>query len=747
MIGRLARDRQGQAAADSSGLAEGLDYTLGKALQLMSADAAAVWLLDDATGEPRIAHQMGYGAPFACAGPEPSAFHVRECLARGGPMQVDTVAEAAGGRECPCAAAGLFSALYAPLSVEGRTLGALGVYKASPHRFSTAEHNLLSVFAGMAGLAIARSRLYQETREQLLELGVLSQASEALNAPADREALMQVIVGQAMEVMNASACCLVLVDEDGQVMQHRSGGLDQAHRHNLEVETALARRVMGADRAIAAWDVAASVLPIDRALAERERLVSVASAPLVHQRKAVGVIHIYTRERRLFEEPSLRLLSTFANHAAAALEHAYLFEELVRTEAARRLLEQSQARANTLANLHEAAQEFGTTLVLDQVLDLLCRATGQIGAPDMLTIRMADATGSLSRVMRAKGLSAAYLDGLCRGQCSSLAAEMAVEVAATMRPVLVGDLSEIRDSPDYPALLKEGTRSFGIFPLTARGRVIGSICVGYRTPRRFDPEVVEGLAPLAHYAGSAIQNALLYEHEREVQREKDEFFSIVAHELRSPLTAINGYAQLLNRVLPAGSDELLRRSATSIIEQTRRLRELVDNLLDSSRLALGRFALERAEVDLAVLARQVVESLQVSTDKHAIQISVPDTCVALCDQKRVHQVLENLIGNAIKYSPAGGPIEVKLEADGQEARLSVRDHGIGISPDHLSHIFERYYQVETADGARSGLGVGLNVCQEIVLAHGGRIWAESKPGEGSIFYFALPLGYEEGRAG
>jgi signal transduction histidine kinase len=715
-------------------LQQQLDYILHQAMQLMSTDAAAIWLVDENTGEPYSARQLGLPEPFVCAGPDPTAGHVRMCLASEGTLSVDISAEMATGHTCPCGQAGLCRAMYAPLTVQGRALGAIGVYSKSTRQFSAEDQRLLRVFVRMAGLAIDRDRLYQEASNQLAELKTLSMASEALNVPTDRRGLLRVILDRAVAILDVDACLLVFVDASGHVSEQHASGFLGATPYDTNAAENLARRLISENRVMATWDISRSSLPVDKGMISAEGFVSAASAPLLYQGQALGVLHLYTREQRGFEERALRLLHTFANQAATAVENARLFEEWVRAETDRRILQQSQQWATMLAELHRAAQALGATLNMERVVDILCREALHFGGAEMLSISMMDTTGKLSQLVRAEGFDEKVVTELRKVQGGRDFADLVL----SGETIVVDDVASNLTLPCSPVLNSENIRSCAIFPLTSRGRVIGALTIYHRARHNFEPEIVEGLSLLAHYAGSAIQNSLLYEQELEAQRQKDEFFSLVTHELRSPLTSIRGYAQLMMRRLPPEADEVLRRSAVTVVEQSRRMQELVDNLLDLSRLSLGRFALDKTEVDLANLARQVVESLKVTSAHHTLHLIAPESLMVVCDAQRIHQVLENLIGNAIKYTPGGGPVEVTVTSSTAEAEVSVRDQGIGIGPEHLPHIFERYYQAEMVGGAKAGLGVGLNVCQEIVLAHGGRIWAESEPGKGSTFHFTIP---------
>ncbi len=239
---------------------------------------------------------------------------------------------------------------------------------------------------------------------------------------------------------------------------------------------------------------------------------------------------------------------------------------------------------------------------------------------------------------------------------------------------------------------------------------------------------------------------------KEAERLKDEFIAIAAHELKTPMTALKGYANMLTRT-PAGGEaaplEEWQIEALDTIDQaTTRLVELTDDLLDVARLQAGRLELRLEPYDLLALARRVIKRLQVISDRHTLVLrSDADYVVALVDVPRMEQVLTNLVNNAIKYSPDGGEVAVTLREDTElgVAEVCVRDHGIGIPPAQQALMFGRFARADNAhDRGIKGTGLGLYLSRELVERHGGRIWFESTEGEGSSFYFTVPLAPETG---
>lgn len=223
---------------------------------------------------------------------------------------------------------------------------------------------------------------------------------------------------------------------------------------------------------------------------------------------------------------------------------------------------------------------------------------------------------------------------------------------------------------------------------------------------------------------------------------KDEFLSIAAHELKTPLAGLLGFAQtILRQHEKQGSidPERLSRALHVIVQQASKLSMLVSQLLDISRIEGGRLTLERQQVDLARLVKDVAAAVTLSTTQHELVVEAPPQAEAFVDPLRIEQVVTNLIDNAIRYSPEGGLVEIGVAPEDDGVEVTVRDHGIGIPPEHLPHIFQRLYRAQQ-DGHVAGLGLGLYISSQIVALHGGRIQVECPADGGTSFSVRLPTG-------
>jgi signal transduction histidine kinase len=334
--------------------------------------------------------------------------------------------------------------------------------------------------------------------------------------------------------------------------------------------------------------------------------------------------------------------------------------------------------------------------------------------------------------------------------------------------------------------LAERIEAFIAHPLTCQGRMSGLLGLADERWGVFDKTHEEFLAALADYAALALENLRLCQGEhglgeqgqlaarhdapdrQHMEKWKDDFLSSVSHELRTPLTPIKGYTQHLMRRAarrmaetasadgdeqsePSDSETYEQRCLGIIQSEAEHLERLVNNLLDFSLLQRGVIQLHPMEFDLAELISQTIQSIQVSAEQHRLALKVrAEQTLIRADRERIRVVVGNLIDNAIKFSPNGGPVTITILGDERELLVTVSDQGIGIAPEQFDHLFDRFYHPSALSAHQyGGIGVSLYLAQAILKLHGGRIWAESNHtlGEtGAMFAFALPGESAEARA-
>ena len=221
-------------------------------------------------------------------------------------------------------------------------------------------------------------------------------------------------------------------------------------------------------------------------------------------------------------------------------------------------------------------------------------------------------------------------------------------------------------------------------------------------------------------------------------RVREEFLSIATHELRTPVTSIRGYAQLALKALTTGRTERLQPALETVVRQSERLSVLITQLLDASRISAGSLSIEPEPTDVSALISGAVESARIRSDAHHWVADIPADLRASVDPIRTEQVLTNLIDNAIRYSPHGGTVHVRLSVEGPMIAIAVSDEGLGIAPDRVEHVFDRFYRGHAEQGL-GGLGLGLYIAREIVERHGGMIDVRSTLGRGSTFTVRMPV--------
>jgi signal transduction histidine kinase/HAMP domain-containing protein len=324
-------------------------------------------------------------------------------------------------------------------------------------------------------------------------------------------------------------------------------------------------------------------------------------------------------------------------------------------------------------------------------------------------------------------------------------------VLTTGQAVLVAQISpelqvaHISDPEDLRLVRELGPQSLMVVPLRARDRTLGAVTLASAgSGRIYGPDELALAEDLARRCALAVDNARLYEQAQEAVRARDEFLSIASHELRTPLAGVKGFAQVLQAAQARGQlpPEQLARGLQRIDEASNRLNDLIQDLLDVSRIRMGQLLLRPHPLDLAALVREVVSRVgEQLDDEHRLVLDLDvDPCPMVADAHRLEQILTNLLDNAVKYSPQGGELRVRLAPSDEGVLLQVHDDGIGLAADSVGAVFEPFGRAPNAARRHiPGMGLGLYICREIAERHGGRIWAESSgEDQGTTFFLWLP---------
>jgi len=415
---------------------------------------------------------------------------------------------------------------------------------------------------------------------------------------------------------------------------------------------------------------------------------------------------------------------------------------------ARDISERKQA-ADRSAHLQTIATALSEALTPAQVADVvITQCITAIGA-QAGSIALLSEDGDTLEVVGASGYPVHVLNSWRRFSLSqAIPLAEAVRSKTMILIELPAALAERYPQLGQPAVPEH--HAWAAIPLLVEGRVSGALGLSFGQAREFSIDERAFLLTLASQCAQALERARLYEAERQAReraeaavRLRDQFLSIAAHELKTPLTSLLGYAQLFQRrTLRAGSlGEADQRALGVIVAQASRLNRMVAALLDIARIESGQLNIQRAPLDLCELARRVVEEAREQAEEHPLEITCqPEQLLIEGDDLRLEQVLQNLIQNAIKYSPPGAPVSVHVELQGAHASVAVVDRGIGIPEAARVRLFQRFYRAPNVDERQiSGMGIGLFVVKEIVMLHHGTVEVESVEGQGSTFTIRLPL--------
>lgn len=593
-------------------------------------------------------------------------------------------------------------ALVRPLyDQQGRPVGLISLDQPQDgRRPSERALQTIDLYAQFATSVIVNYRLFSEMEQRSEELQTLFDASRALSGTLDEDAVLTAMGEHMLQAVDADAYTIYALrreKEDAVVLNNRSqiAGLDAAAPgavfdvNRLE----LARRVIDSREPVTRY-VPGEEAAQAAAHPALQGAHSVAMLPLTIGDELYGIVEVLCAgERNRLTEEKLKLLGAILNQSSTALETVHLFEELDERVARR-----------TLALAEEVAK---VQSILESIADgvLVAEADGEIVMANMPTANILDTPRESligKTVHELMGLYGESGDEWVR----------TIETWAERAAVL-----DRRTSLKNRLEIEEKIVLVHVAPVFANDSYFGTISI-FRDVTK----------------------------EVEVDRMKSEFVSTVSHELRTPMTSIKGYADLMLMGAAGKLTPPQLRYLQVIKNNADRLKALVNDLLDISRIETGKTQLKLQPVDIAQLITDVVNEHargRIQHEQIEIDLSTsiaPSLPLANADHDKITRVLTNLVDNALNYTPAGGEVEIEAGADGAFVVVSVRDTGIGISPEYHEKIFDRFFRVEESQvQAIPGTGLGLSIVRSLVEMHGGEMTLTSEPGRGSTFTFTLPL--------
>lgn len=451
------------------------------------------------------------------------------------------------------------------------------------------------------------------------------------------------------------------------------------------------------------------------------------ATPIVVGGELAGALGLQAAPDRDWSFDDVRLVEAVGRELRVAMEAARLYQARQRENERLLALQQASAIVATRSTTRE---------VIDEVLRVAAGLLGQAST----SLYLWDEEVGVLRLAQSVDPAGRPVSGVLGAE-----AGRSGDLLAQLEPVVVNDY------PSWEGATRTGLETglhavLGV-PLVRGGRLLGAIVLGsYDARTRFSVDDAKLLSLFGDHAVAALANAEAFERQRrameqleKVNRAKSEFVSIVSHEFRTPLTGIQGFSEMMrDEKLPI---QEMREFAADINKDAQRLNRMINEMLDLSRMEAGRMTLHREPTDLNAVVTDVADRLRPNAPAHPIALDLDPTVPAYHgDRDRLTQVVGNLLSNAVKYSPTGGTIAVTTALRDGAIELTVEDHGMGIPAEALETIWEQYSRVESSDTKGiQGTGLGLPIVRQIVTMHGGRVWAESQVGRGSVFHVLLPL--------
>jgi signal transduction histidine kinase/ActR/RegA family two-component response regulator len=568
-------------------------------------------------------------------------------------------------------------------------------------------------------------------------------------AGADPGSLLDVIVERAQSLCGAQVGQLYLVEPTVIRLSRISGDFPEDFRQYVRDHPIARNR----DSMVGRAAVDRSSQRVDDVLADQEYgrsdlqqiagYRSLLTAPMLLDDEVVGVLSLWRTEVHPFDDDAVTTLGLFAAQAAIVLRQVELIGALESRSA------ELATKVAQLEALRDVGVGVSSSLDLDEVLTRIVANAVQLTGADGGSVMEFD-PGTETFVVRAAYGSSERLLTRLRSIEIRRDSTLVGQAAIGGQPLEVADLAAMsRRDPHLQALFDDGWRSVLAVPVHRHDDLVGALVIRRRTPGLFDHGLRDLLQTFAGQSGLAIVNARLYgeldSQRRELEvasRHKSEFLASMSHELRTPLNAVIGFSEVLMDQMFGDLNERQAEYVRDIWSSGRHLLELLNEILDLSKVEAGQMVLEPTEFSIPVALESALSMVRERAANHAIALGLdlgPGVGEVEADELRFKQVVLNLVSNAVKFTPDGGAVAVSAHRDGRDLVVAVRDTGPGIPLADRERIFDSFQQGGRGTSKAEGTGLGLTLSRRIVQLFGGRLWLESEEGQGSTFSFSLPV--------
>lgn len=647
-----------------------------------------------------------------------------------------------------------------PLNAGATTIGAISLGSRDPTAvFSEQQIDLIQAIADHAAGAIVKANLLAETEKRARELATLNEITRGLTSTLEVKPLLASILNNATQIITCEAGSLLLLDEntDELVFEVTAGPVaENLVGKRLQPGVGLVGKVVELNQPMITNNAKDShhwskVEDQQTGFITRDIL----AAPMIVKGKTIGVIEVINKQDGSpFSQSDLELLSTFSSQAAIAIENARLYTQ---TDDA------LNARLAEMSVMQRIDRELNASLDVERTMRLaLDWSIGETHSDAGIIGFIDDGdVAPFLRVIAAKGYSptahpiqaAEKTDGGKNGfeRIELPIVSQAIKGGKPQRNTHPSKTVELGMSSNPDTYIPDIMSQVAI-PIRRKSDVIGMVVLESKRAENYSDESLTFLTRLCDHAAIAISNGLLFADLQTANIAKSEFVSLVSHELKTPMTSIRGYTDLLAQGTVGPINEIQSNFLNTIRSNVNRMANLVSDLADVSRIEAGRIRLEFGEVTIANVVTEVSTSVQaqLETKEHGLDLSIPDDLPPVWgDYNRLIQIMNNLVSNAIKYTPQTGHITIQaVESDNlwddhgapKVVHITIQDDGYGISIEDQEKIFQKFFRSgDQSVRDQPGTGLGLNITRHLVEMQGGKIWFESNYGKGSTFHITIPV--------
>ncbi len=735
-----------KTVSQSLNLDEMQSGTLETVLQIMGADAGGINLIEEDSNLHLKVHK-GLSQKFVNAiktikvgvGVSGLAVELRK------PIAIDISQHPNAGFIPVLQEEGVKSLASTPIIFKDKVLGTINIHYRRSHTFSQDELDIFASIGNELGVAIENAILLSELERHDKTIEALYAIDRVVSQTLDMDTIFRDALTKSMEITETDSGGILLLEEDGETLSLRAHqGLSQEYARamsKIKVGQGVTGMAAKSGKPVT-LDITKYPSPELLPFVVKEGQVSFVGVPLIAKGKVVGAMGLAYKSPRFISQDYLDLLASIGSQIGAAVENAKLFSEL-------------EKHHKMLEALYTIESVVSRSLNLEEIFNVALSKALEVTETEAGTLYSMN--GDVLNLKAVVGFSPEFKE---KANIRKIG-EGIPGIAAQLKKPVTMDISQFPSPHLLPYVMQEGLVSFIGTPLMSKEKVVGAMALGTKKKRIFTQDDLDLLFSIGNEIGIAMENAQLYKESEEnlqklqkayeelqtLDKMKDEFIANVSHELKTPLISIKGYGELLYDEKLDGLSGKQKKGLEAILRNADRLTRLINSILLIGKLQTGKIEFHFKPLDLDETVRVCVSDFKSMIDEKKITFEkhIPAISKVKVDRDRFLEVMNNLLDNAIKFTPEKGKISIRAWDEAENVHITVSDSGVGIPSDVIPKLFARFYQLDASTARKyGGTGLGLYITKNIIDAFGGKIWIESEVGKGTTVHILLPIAKEEG---